>query len=74
MSKSDSICVRDDPAIYYQAVSLLSEMGIPMSVALDMFWRQIIFTRSLPFLPVVPRSEINLQNSSENALLENLTD
>ncbi len=54
MSNAKSnINVKIDTEIKEQAVQLLGRMGIDQTTAIDMFFRQIIAERRLPFQPVV---------------------
>jgi len=48
-----NINVKIDTEIKEQAVQLLGRMGIDQTTAIDMFFRQIIAERRLPFQPVV---------------------
>jgi len=54
MSNAKSnINVKIDTEIKEQAAQLLGRMGIDQTTAIDMFFRQIIAERRLPFQPVV---------------------
>jgi len=48
-----NINVKIDAEIKEQAAQLLGRMGIDQTTAIDMFFRQIIAERRLPFQPVV---------------------
>lgn len=49
MSKTTSIYARVEPEIKEQAESILNQLGIPMSNAINIFLRQIILQNGLPF-------------------------
>lgn len=49
MAKSASVYARIDPALKEQAESILSALGIPTSNAIDMFFKQIVLKKGLPF-------------------------
>ncbi|WP_148411247.1 type II toxin-antitoxin system RelB/DinJ family antitoxin [Murimonas intestini] len=49
MAKSASVYARIDPVLKEQAESILSALGIPTSNAIDMFFKQIILKKGLPF-------------------------
>jgi len=49
-----SVTVKMDPDVKNKASELLSTMGLDMTTAIDMFFRQIITRRELPFTPVAP--------------------
>lgn len=47
--KTANLYVRIEPDIKEQAESILSALGIPASNAINMFYKQIILRRGLPF-------------------------
>ena len=49
MSKTTSIYARVEPAIKEEAENILSQLGIPMSNAINIFLRQIVLQKGLPF-------------------------
>lgn len=49
MAKSASVYARIDPVLKEQAESILSALGIPTSNAIDMFFKQIVLKKGLPF-------------------------
>ncbi|MCM1216423.1 MAG: type II toxin-antitoxin system RelB/DinJ family antitoxin [Lachnospiraceae bacterium] len=48
---------RIDPDVKEQAESILSTFGIPVSGAINMFYKQIILNRGLPFDVKIPRTK-----------------
>lgn len=52
--KSASVYARIDPALKEQAESILSALGIPTSNAIDMFFKQIVLQKGLPFEVKLP--------------------
>lgn len=74
MAKSASVYARIDPALKEQAESILSALGIPTSSAIDMFFKQIVLKKGLPFevrLPYEKPSCMNALTKEElNAELE----
>ena len=65
MTKS-SVNVKIDSTIKERATQLLAHMGIDQTTAIDMFFRQIIAERRLPFQPaVVSALDIELANLLE---------
>ena len=48
-SKTASIYTRIDPSIKEQAECILATLGIPMSNAVEIFLRQIVIQRKIPF-------------------------
>lgn len=49
MSKTTSIYARVEPEIKEKAESILSQLGIPMSNAINIFLRQVVLQNGLPF-------------------------
>ena len=49
MEKSASVYARIDPMLKEQAENILSALGIPTSNAIDMFFKQIVLKKGLPF-------------------------
>lgn len=54
--KSANLYARIEPEIKEQAESILSALGIPASNAINMFYKQIILNRGLPFEVKIPSS------------------
>jgi DNA-damage-inducible protein J len=48
-----NVNVKIDSSIKEQAIQLLNRMGLDQTTAIDMFYRQIIVERRLPFQPTV---------------------
>ena len=53
IAAKSNINVKIDTAVKEAATTLLDRMGIDQTTAIDMFYRQIIAERRLPFQPVV---------------------
>ena len=73
-AKSANLYVRIEPDVKEQAESILSALGIPASNAINMFYKQIILQRGLPFEVKLPSSRpVDMSALSEaelNAELE----
>lgn len=54
MAKSANLYVRIEPEIKEQAEKILSTLGIPASNAINMFYKQVILHRGLPFEVKIP--------------------
>lgn len=52
--KSANLYARIEPEVKEQAESILSTLGIPVSNAINMFYKQIILQRGIPFDLKVP--------------------
>ena len=53
-TKSANLYARIEPDVKEQAESILSALGIPASNAINMFYKQIILQRGLPFDVKIP--------------------
>ena len=51
-----TVSVEVDAAVKEQAVKFLDQMGVDLASAIDMFFRQVIEERRLPFEPKVPQT------------------
>jgi DNA-damage-inducible protein J len=54
MAKTANLYVRIEPDVKEQAESILAALGIPASNAINMFYKQIILQRGLPFEVKMP--------------------
>ena len=54
MAKSANLYARIEPEVKEQAEKILSTLGIPASNAINMFYKQIILQRGLPFEVKIP--------------------
>ena len=73
-TKSANLYARIEPDVKEQAESILSALGIPASNAINMFYKQIILQRGLPFDVKIPSAKpVDMSALSEeeiNAELE----
>ncbi len=53
-AKSANLYARIEPEVKEQAEGILSALGIPASNAINMFYKQIILQRGLPFEVKIP--------------------
>ena len=68
-TKTANLYARIEPEVKEQAESILSTLGIPVSSAINMFYKQIILNRGLPFDVKIPRTKpINITELSETEL------
>ena len=49
MAKTSNLYARIEPEVKEQAEGILSALGIPVSNAINMFYKQIILHRGIPF-------------------------
>ncbi|MEG0345866.1 MAG: type II toxin-antitoxin system RelB/DinJ family antitoxin [Erysipelotrichaceae bacterium] len=73
-AKSANLYARIEPDVKEQAESILSALGIPASNAINMFYKQIILQRGIPFdvkMPsAIPLDMSSLSEEQMNAELE----
>ncbi|MCM1159664.1 MAG: type II toxin-antitoxin system RelB/DinJ family antitoxin [Roseburia sp.] len=68
-AKTANLYARIEPDVKEQAESILSTLGIPVSSAINMFYKQIILNRGLPFDVKIPRTKpVNITELSETEL------
>ena len=53
-TRTASVCTRVDPETKEQAERILAELGIPMSSAVEMFLKQVVIQRGIPFEMKLP--------------------
>ncbi len=69
MSKTANLYVRIEPDLKEQAEQILSALGIPASNAINMFYKQIILQRGLPFDLKLPETAVlNFNNMTEKEI------
>ena len=61
MAKTANVLARVEPEIKEEAESILNQIGVPASVVINMLYRQIIYTRSIPF-PLTLNQEPPVRN------------
>ena len=54
--KTASVNVRIQEDIKKQAEEILDQLGLPRAVAIDMFYRQIILNKGIPFEVAIPNA------------------
>jgi len=74
MEKTTTLNLRVNPTVKRRAEDILSQLGIPMSTAIDIYLKQISMVGGIPFsvtLPKAPES-INTDLMDSNELREKL--
>ena len=71
MAKSANIYARIEPEVKKEAESILEELGIPVSVAINMFYKKIIAMKGMPFEIKIEDSGItDITNMNEDEIKE----
>ena len=69
MAKTANLYARIEPDVKEQAEDILNTLGIPASNAINMFYKQIILQRGLPFdLKLPAESVLNFNQLSEREI------
>ncbi|MCT7882155.1 MAG: type II toxin-antitoxin system RelB/DinJ family antitoxin [Lactobacillus iners] len=72
VTKTANVNVRIQENIKQQAEQILETIGIPRATAIDMFYRQIILNKGIPFSLTIPKSLLAQDDMNEktfNALM-----
>ena len=70
--KDATVSARVEYEIKTEAEAILQKLGIPVSVVIDSLYRQIIFTRGVPFSMTLPPMPKTLDMMTEKELHERL--
>ena len=69
MPKSSSVFTRVEPELKEQAEEVLSKLGIPMANAINLYLRQIVLRRGIPFEIKLPHNTpLNFKALSQEQL------
>lgn len=63
-ARSANVVARVEPSVKEQAESVMAQLGIPVSVVINMLYRQIALTQSIPFSLSLPARPISLEEMS----------
>lgn len=63
MAKTSNIFARVEPAVKEQAEVILEQLGIPMSNAINMFLRQVVLQKGIPFEMKLPKYQMTDMSS-----------
>lgn len=72
VTKSANVNVRIQENIKQQAEQILETIGVPRATAIDMFYRQIILNKGIPFPLTIPTSlpaQDDMDEKTFNALI-----
>ena len=67
MEKSATLNLRVNPSVKQRAEEVLSQLGIPMSTAIDMYLNQISLTGGIPFPVTLPKAPASVNADIMNA-------
>ncbi|MCH3915508.1 MAG: type II toxin-antitoxin system RelB/DinJ family antitoxin [Acidaminococcaceae bacterium] len=72
-TKTANVLARVEPEIKNQAEAVLSQLGIPASIVINMLYKQIILTKSIPFsisIPPKPLAKDEMSKEEFHAMLQ----
>ena len=65
MEKTATLNLRVNPTVKERAEKVLSQLGVPMSTAIDMYLNQISLTGGIPFSVSLPKAPVSI-HAEEN--------
>lgn len=65
-NKTSNLYARIEPETKASAENILEALGIPVSTAINMFYRQIILHNGLPFKAELPQNPLNVSSMTES--------
>lgn len=72
-TRTANVIARVEPDIKEKAESIMSQLGVPTSVVINMLYKQIILTKSIPFplsVPAAPAARDEMDTASFNAMMQ----
>jgi len=60
MEKTATLNLRINPEVKKSAEMVLSQLGVPMATAIDIFLKQVTLTGSIPFAIALPKASNNI--------------
>lgn len=70
--KTANVLARVEPDVKEQAETILAKLGVPASTVINMLYKQIIMTRSIPFslsVPAAPPARDEMDTATFNAMM-----
>ncbi|MEW6622047.1 MAG: type II toxin-antitoxin system RelB/DinJ family antitoxin [Bacillota bacterium] len=72
-AKTANVLARVEPEIKEKAEAIMSKLGIPASVVINMLYKQIVLTKSIPFslsLPAAPMAQDEMDADAFNTIMQ----
>ena len=72
-AKSANVLARVEPEVKRQAEDILASLGVSVSTTINMLYKQIILTRSIPFpiaLPAAPMARDEMDDEAFHAIMQ----
>ena len=76
MEKTATLNIRVSPEVKKSAEMILSQLGVPMATAIDMFLKQVTLTGGIPFAVTLPKapSSVNADMMSSSLIRDKLNE
>ena len=71
-TKTANVLARVEPDVKEQAEAIMAKLGVPASTVINMLYKQIIMTRSIPFslsLPHAPVARDEMDTATFDAMM-----
>ena len=71
-AKTANVLARVEPDVKEQAEAIMAKLGVPASTVINMLYKQIIMTRSIPFslsVPAAPLARDEIDTAAFNAMM-----
>lgn len=72
-AKTANVLARVEPDIKEKAESIMAKLGVPASVVINMLYKQIVMTKSIPFslsIPAVPMAFDEMDAATFDAIMQ----
>jgi addiction module RelB/DinJ family antitoxin len=72
-TKTANVLARVEPDIKEKAESIMAKLGVPASVVINMLYKQIVMTKSIPFplsIPTVPVTLDEMDAATFDAIMQ----
>lgn len=72
-TKTANVLARVEPEVKAQAENILETLGIPTSVLINMLYKQIILTKSIPFslsIPAAPLAKDEMDSAAFDKMMK----
>lgn len=72
-TKTANVLARVEPEVKEKAESIMAQLGIPASTVINMLYKQIIMTKSIPFslsIPTTPLARDEMNDVEFDAIME----
>ncbi len=69
-NKTANVLARVEPDVKEKAENIMTQLGIPVSVVINMLYKQIVLTKSIPFSITLPITLDEMDRSTFDAIMQ----